>query len=162
MANPTHPTCSLAPLWPHTSATRARSPLARPRAFQHQFSVPGLFHVPAGVLLPDKLPQSTQPCCLSTPLRQSRLLPQQHHATSPGDGEPTVPEGQGHAAKPGSLPIPFIPHTCPQTHTRTHTYTWRWAHTACFSLPSSLDTSLFIWILLPNEFSLVVELEWRT
>ena len=50
-------------------------------------------------------------------------------------------------------------HARTHTHTHTHTHTRRWAHTACFSLPSSLDTSLFIWILLPNEFSLVVELE---
>ena len=159
MANPTHPTCSLAPLWPHASC-----PLARPRAFQHKFSVPGLFHFPAGVLLPNKLPQNTQPCCLSTPSAKAAFFPSST-MPPPGDCEPTVPEGQGHAAKPGSLPIPFIAHICPQIHTRTHTHTHththtrRWAHTACFSLPSSLDTSLFIWILLPNEFSLVVELE---
>ena len=85
-------------------------------------SAPGLFRVPGGILFPCKLPQNTQPCCLSTPLCQSHILPQQHHATSPGDCEPTVPEGQG--KQPRLVPFLFLSlstHAHRHTHTHTHT-----------------------------------------
>ena len=158
MANPTHPTCSLALLWPVRLQLVPIPCLPVPVPSSTSSSAPGLFRVPGGGLFPRKLPQNTQPCCLSTPLHQSCILPQQHRATSPGDCEPTVPEGQG--KQPRLVPFLFLSwHTHPHRHTHTHTHTWRWARTACFSLPSSLDTSLFIWILLPNGFSLVVELE---
>lgn len=34
------------------------------------------------------------------------------------------------------------------------------SHGFHFCPPSSLDTLLFIWILLPNELSLLIKLEW--
>lgn len=119
MANPTHPTCSLALLWPVRLQLVPIPCLPVPVPSSTSSSAPGLFRVPGGGLFPRKLPQNTQPCCLSTPLHQSCILPQQHRATSPGDCEPTVPEGQG--KQPRLVPFLFLSwHTHAHRHTHTH------------------------------------------
>lgn len=85
---------------------------------------------------------------------------QQCHATQAGVGgrgeaavSPLSLRTKEHAAHPSSLTLTFTA----RTHTHRHQETG--SHSLYFSLPSSLDTLLFIEILLPNEFSLVVKLQ---
>lgn len=107
-------------------------PISMP--FKHTFSVPGLFHVPAGVLFSHRLPQNTRPSCLSTHLPQSCILSQEvpcHPAR--GNHEPTVSEDQRACSQP--ILFPWLSLSFPHTHTHTH----RWVHTASITaFPISL------------------------
>lgn len=95
MANPTRTASQLSASVFLRISTCACSVLANFHAFQYKFLVPGLLHVPAGILLSHKLPQNTQPRCLSTHLSQSFILSSAapHHPAQ-GGCAPTVAEGQ--------------------------------------------------------------------
>lgn len=113
--------CSSVHLCPLVSPTCALFTLANFHAFQHAFMVPGVFHVPAGVLFSHKLPQNTQPAVCSPTAPKAAFFSHHLQAAEPTEAVTLLSlRAKGHAADSSPLP-PFL---MAHTHQEGDGFTW--------------------------------------